>query len=303
MTDLYFILPLLFPAAWFLGVPWLLRSTIVLNGRPTMLGVAPENLTDPLRRAFAISFDHLTAFGFEFVGVRKIVNQMPGNVAHLAVFVHPETAESAATMVIENSSAGVPPRFETTTELVTVYADGTAVDTSDTTQFGSFPEPDGTTKSYLPHLEGLADLIRAHRVICRAVGGSTPGFELRDEHQGDLDRLLSTSMARETSRAVAAGLFKPKPGWSPGADRLATISDNDAMSPYAPPGRAASTRSAPAGSDDDWHVMTVYGMYLMTWHQLPPIRQIRNALRFRRDRRRLRRLAEATGMELPGFRR
>jgi hypothetical protein len=211
-----------------------------------------EPLPEEARVYFREVYQSLIPLGFQYLGTFGILDLVPNVRCLLVMYVDRKTDDQAMTTLIVGGAAGQPVLKLKYVEFVTRYEDGTTVQTSNSSQLGSFKEPPEVHSIRLVQVNDPAMLLQHHQSFKRhfAPTGKTV-LRLDRDCGGDPLAYLSDIVLDETfADQVPTGYLQPCPGG------------------YRP---------------------TLLGAFKMAWKELPPFKQIRQT-RSQRDAARLLRI-------------
>jgi hypothetical protein len=231
-------------AAFYLAIPLAIWKTMRLEATPTIVRIDPAELplpTEVQQHLDAVDAE-LRSLGFQGRATLLLPSTTPNVIAMLRVFVNPAQKYSAManSMIarVKNEN-GEQVRHQPYVEFTTRYHDGQVFNTHNSAAAGSFPPAPQTRTTRVPWIEDVATICRIHDAITMAKsGGARKVLRLDESFGGDEITFLQACMKEEFQNATNAGYLWLRRG---GTAYLATLR----------------------------------GAYLMTWKELPPIKQWR----------------------------
>ena len=238
-------------ALYTFGIPLLILRMFRLESRPTLI---PLDLEDPetptsLHQHLEPLKDELAELGFLFLEcffLPKTVNNVQSIVGF---FVNRTTND----IVLAVTSYGLLhdewKAKKTYLEFSSNYRDGFEINTGNSKDSSSFPSVSHILTMHLPWVNDVSELYHIHQEICALKKPTRQKILTVDtKFAGDAREDLAYSMQEEMVRAADSGYLK-------------------------------------LSEDGKNYLATMKGGYLMTWKQLPPIKQVVDCLRHRSNRR------------------
>ena len=259
LTGIHWGYWILFAAGvYFVGVPLLILPTFRIEANPTLQIVNPAELPLPgivQQHLDAVETD-LQQSGFAAVETVLLPCPLPNASAVLRVYVNRATQEAAMANSVFGMAGGHVNRHVQYVEFTTRYVDGHVFNTLNSSEPGSFPIPSHVLTVRIPWMTDVRRLHKIHQAITAAKGPAGPKqLRLDATFDGDVLAFIQACMREEMEHARSVGYLQ-------------------------------LTASA------SHYRATLLGAYLMTWRQLPPIKQ----LLMRRDRRRVEALLREFGV-------
>jgi hypothetical protein len=255
VTILYTVLGIvaLLVLLLYVGAPLLVRFSMQLKARPTILPIDVPHMPPEVYGYFGGTAPALTACGFNIASYVYIPDQVPNVTAYIALWVNPFAGQMATAVVVYPSAApSAGPRAKIYVEFLTKLADGMAILTNNSGDLGAFKK------------SAQKDTLRAARV-------QDPGM-LYHIHRNREARLANSGARR----------YLPEPGREAVAFVEAVAWDT----------RKQLTTGYFYEAEPDVLRPTLLGALLMTWGELPPFKQIRLARSDREAEREMRQAME-----------
>jgi hypothetical protein len=232
----------------YIAGPFLVRQNVTNKVDPDLVPFPPDHPSLPADVAdnFDIARQRLNESGFEAISGFGLPRQMPRVKAVLLLFANRATKEAAMATAIyaDLPEGGKLKAFYI--EVISLFRDGTLVQTNNCSVLGSFPRKAGVHTVQLPQVRDIGLLVRIHRVRTEPFGGiSERKLRLDEEFRGDARAYLAACMREELERQIPTGYM--------------FLSEAEGL--FRP---------------------TWKGAFLMTWKQLFPFKQVRAALRDRK---------------------
>jgi len=229
-------------ALFYLAIPLLIWKTMRLEATPTIQRIDPAELPLPsdVQQHLDAVYAQLRGLGFESRSTLLLPSATPNVISLLRVFVNPTQKCSAmANSMISRTKTenGEQVRHHPYVEFTTRYQDGQIFNTHNSAAGGSFPPAPQTQTTRVPWILDVTKVCRIHDAITTAkCGGARKVLRLDESFAGDEIAYLQACMKEEFENATKAGYL-----WL--------------------------RRNGTA------YLATVRGAYLMTWKELPPIKQ------------------------------
>jgi hypothetical protein len=240
MSWLWVILALV--ALFYLAIPLLIWKTFRIEKTATIRRIDPADLPLPseVQQHLDAVGDELSRLGFESRGTLLLPSATPNVISLLRIFVNRSDKVSAmANSIITTVKTKVAEhvRHQPYVEFTTRYVDGKIFNTLNSEAASSFPPPSQTLTTRVPWIKDVTKLYQAHDAISAArSGGVRKILRLDESFAGDEVAFLQSCMKEELQRATEAGYLRRSPG-------------------------------------NTHYVATLSGAYLMTWKELPPMKQ------------------------------
>jgi hypothetical protein len=237
-TLIFFLVVL---ALYYIASPILVRAATWMNPNPRIEPVWPEYLPPEIGYYLRGAAESLTADGFAPVAHFRIAEMVPNVEALITLCINAATRDKAMAAVMVGQSGGQTRLTARYVEFSTRYADGTILDTNNTSELSSFrPVPEKKTFQ-LPRVQDPRMLYRVHQALMERFA---PGKTKVLPSESDMAVYLRRVFEEDFERQAAMGLLK-----------LSTF--------------------------DGRYRMTWKGAFVMTWGLLWPMKPLRIAARDR----------------------
>jgi hypothetical protein len=229
-------------ALFYLAIPLLIWKTMRLEATPTIQRIDPAELPLPetARQHLDTVDAELRGLGFESRATLLLPSATPNVISLLRVFVNPTQKCSAmANSMISRvkTESGEQVRHHPYVEFTTRYQDGQVFNTNNSAAGGSFPPAPQSQTTRVPWIQHVPTVHLIHDAITTAKNGAAQKvLRLDESFAGDEVAYLQACMKEEFENATKAGYL-----W--------------------------------LRRDGTAYLATVRGAYLMTWKELPPIKQ------------------------------
>lgn len=222
--------------------PVLVKLSLRIRSRPELQALAAEALPREVYEYFGRTAQGLMACRFTICSYFQVTDQVPNVVGYVALWIN-RTCGQAATSVVLISKAGAGFKVQRYVEFLTKPVSGPAVLTNNTRELQSFKiDPAHKDVASLPKVEDVAALYQVH--LNREARLIRPDAPRYLPPQGQEMSFFTEAVARDVEDQVATGrLFNPSA---------------------------------------DVHRATWPGAVAMTYGQIFPIKQFRQAARNRR---------------------
>jgi hypothetical protein len=224
--------------------PAIIKFTLKLRAYPTIAPVAVEEMPPEVYDHFGRTAVALGECGFELITYIVIPDMVANAVAYLALWENRAVGQTSTATVIYSTSASAPTRAKHYTEFITKLADGRSVETSNVAEVSSFKKTDEVVRLRVPQAQDPRILYIVH--LNHEAQLATPGAARFLPEPGQEIAVFAAGSAYEIARQARSGYLRL-------ADPAAGV-----------------------------YTATWVGAYMMTWGQLPPIKQIRAGAQRRR---------------------
>lgn len=260
------VVPIVLVFTYVIGTPILIYLTHKQAADPSILELDPKSELPPdIRPHFVTARESLSGLGFEYLGTYALPSQVSNVRAVLSVHLNRKEYCSAVSVLLFGQVEKTWKAMHDYTEFETKFRDGTAIDTNNSSQVVAYPAPDGLFRTQHPDLKRCEDLFTIHQAAVETrAQGRDRDLELFSRYNGNVSQYLASDLRQELSFAQECGYLSLR-----GTADSSTATAN----PYQTP------------SQPGVYQPTLKGAYLMTWCELFPFRQLRNAIVFRRHRR------------------
>jgi hypothetical protein len=226
-------------AAIYLGAPLMILATLRVNPSPDVTPLTQDGLPKDVLGFLARQTAELKALGFEPAGYFSLKNVTVGTGAatYTAIHVDRDAGDMAGAFAIRQSAGAGSTIKNQYVEFTTDFADGSSVDTGNTSELSSFRYGEDKDVLYFPHVQDLSRLCALHRARVSEFGR---GREKALPPADGLAQHLVDAIRRDLERQAAFGDMYPE-------------------------------------STSGIYRATVKGAYRMTWQLMPPMGGINKA--------------------------
>jgi hypothetical protein len=236
MTLIYLAFGLV--ALAYLGLPLFIKFTMKLNARPALQPFTPKYAPEIAREYFEEVGPKLTSLGFETESSFTVEGAVPNVTSHVLLGINRKSGQAVTTCVMVTQPQGdKPPIVKTHVEFLTRLATGQSVTTSNSIDLGAFKKTSAVDALSAPKLQDINQLYQLHQ------------------------------WRESKGMSAAAERFLPAPG--------------AALDWFADGYEESIARQVKTGylavdpSDKTMYSPTIQGAYMMTWGELPPMKQMR----------------------------
>jgi hypothetical protein len=244
----------------YVGGPVLIYFTQRLEAEPKLIPFDVDEYDWPraTQKLFDTAHTALTESGFELLSGFHLPSAAPNVKTSLLLFANRETRDSAMATAMSAEGAGA--TLQTLyVEFTARFSDGRVINTLNTRELGSFPNPPHVTSNYLPGVQDARQLLRIHEILTQDAGSrSQKVLRVDADFDGDAAAYLQFAVRESYEDAVRIGyLFREGRYFKP----------------------------------------TVRGAVLMVWKELWPWKMIRRSARDRAARQLLSQIGFRAGVE------
>jgi hypothetical protein len=228
--------------------PILIRRSVTQKLDPDLVPFPPDHPSLPadVAQHFREATRQLVEAGFEVLTGFGLPRQTPRVRAVLILFANRVTKEAAMATAMYGDLPDGPQLQTAYVEIISLFRDGALVQTNNSRVLGAFPKRPGVFTTQFPQVHNIARLVTLHRALVERYGGvGEKRLRLDEEFHGDARAYLAACMREELERQVPNGYM--------------FLSESEGL--FRP---------------------TWKGAFLMTWKQLFPFKQLREAYRDRR---------------------
>ena len=259
MTLLYLVLGVIVFA--YLGLPLMIRQKLTIHSRPDIQPATDRFLPEDVQEYFAEIAPKLSELGFERVACFTMDGTTPNVNPHVTLWINRASGQMAAGNVLIATQGDKPPKITKYVEFVSKLADGPSVTTNNSPQLGAFKKIPTLDSLSAARLHEPAHVHRLH--LWRQGNLLDPRARRYLPEQGKELAAFADLYAESIHRQVGAGYLEQLPN-----DRAL----------YRP---------------------TLAGAYLMTWAQLPPLKNMKRTAEDKRAEDQIRHAAAATTPRAP----
>jgi hypothetical protein len=205
--ETYLFWGLIGVAAWYLGIPLLIKNSLRINSRPALTPVSPTNLPDDVQDYFKETAPALSSLGFAMSASFIMEGSIPNVTPHVQLWINRMTGQAAAVSAVICKQGDRPPSIKKNVEFLTKLSSGKAIATNNSSELGAFKPTDACDTLYAARLADIKNLYRLHAWRDAKILGSTatrflpaPGAEMNwfgEANAESIDRQVSTGYLQQ----------------------------------------------------------------------------------------------------------
>jgi hypothetical protein len=261
MTLVYLAIGLVVLA--YLGLPLVIKSTLKINARPGMHPLPPALMPEAAQEYFAETGPKLTELGFEQPECFTMEPSVPNIKPHVTLWINRRSGQAATVnFLVVNVPGDKPPQFKKYVEFLTKLDGDRSILTNNSPELGAFKKTSASDTLSATRLSDVTHLYRLHLWREGALGAKIDTPRCLPRAGAELE-WFAKGYEESIRRQVGTGYLE--------------LIDTE-CGIYAP---------------------TMQGAYMMTWSELPPMKQLRRSAEDKRAEAQIRHAIAAREIKPP----